>query len=66
MCHRSRSSPRSTPAGQVAFYATLVRVKATEGIFLATGARIEKVAAVADAVPGGGTLSEFASIRSRR
>jgi hypothetical protein len=46
--------------GQVAFYASVARAKANEGIFLATASRIAKVAAVGDAVPGGGVLSEFA------
>jgi len=46
--------------GQVAFYASVARAKANEGIFLATALRITKVAAVGDAVPGGGVLSEFA------
>ena len=46
--------------GQVAFYATVVRTRVREGIFLATGSRIVKLAAVGDPVPGGGTLSEFA------
>jgi hypothetical protein len=46
--------------GQVAFYASVARGKATEGIFLATASRITKAAAVGDAVPGGGVLSEFA------
>jgi len=46
--------------GQVAFYASVARSKAAEGIFLATGSRISKAAAVGDAVPGGGVLSEFA------
>jgi hypothetical protein len=47
-------------SGHVAFYATLVRTKAREGIFLATGSRIVKMAAIGDIVPGGGILSEFA------
>ena len=47
-------------SGHVAFYATLVRTKAREGIFLATGSRIMKVAAIGDVVAGGGVLSEFA------
>jgi len=47
-------------SGHVAFYATLVRTKAREGIFLATGSRIAKVAAIGDVVAGGGVLSEFA------
>src|SRR5258708_4160091 len=46
--------------GQVAFYASVARAKATEGIFLATASRITKAAAVGDAGPGGGVLSEFA------
>src|SRR2546430_14510216 len=46
--------------GQVAFYASVARAKATEGIFLATASRITKAAAVGDSVPGGGVLSEFA------
>jgi hypothetical protein len=46
--------------GHVAFYASVVRSKVTEGIFLSRGARIAKMAAVGDPVPGGGTLSEFA------
>ena len=47
-------------SGQVAFYASILRSKATEGIFLASAGRIAKVAAVGDPVPGGGVLSEFA------
>jgi hypothetical protein len=46
--------------GQVAFYASVARAKAAEGIFLATASRITKAAAVGDVVPGGGVLSEFA------
>jgi hypothetical protein len=46
--------------GQIAFYASVARAKATEGIFLATASRITKAAAVGDAVPGGGVLSELA------
>jgi len=46
--------------GQVAFYASVARAKASEGIFLATASQIAKVVAVGDAVPGGGVLSEFA------
>jgi len=46
--------------GHVAFYASVIRSKTAEGIFLATGQRFIKVAAVGDAVPGGGKLSEFA------
>ena len=45
--------------GQVAFFATLLRGRASEGFFLATGPRIEKVAAEGDAAPGGGTFSGF-------
>jgi hypothetical protein len=46
--------------GQVAFYATILRNKATEGIFVASGGRIAKVAAVGDSAPGGGILTGFA------
>jgi hypothetical protein len=46
--------------GQVAFYASVAQAKAAEGIFLATISGIAKAAAVGDAVPGGGVLSEFA------
>jgi hypothetical protein len=46
--------------GQVAFYASVARAKAAEGIFLATVSGITKAAAVGDPVPGGGVLSEFA------
>jgi hypothetical protein len=47
--------------GQVAFYATVLRAPAREGIFLAEAGRVTKVAAFGDAVPGGGTLAEFAA-----
>src|ERR1700724_2856863 len=47
--------------GQVAFYATVLRSPAREGIFLADSGRITKLAAFGDAVPGGGTLAEFAA-----
>jgi hypothetical protein len=43
--------------GQIAFFATVLRGPAPEGIFLATGRRIVKVVAEGDAAPGGGTLS---------
>ena len=46
--------------GQVAFYASVARAKVAEGIFLASASGIAKAAAVGDAVPGGGMLSEFA------
>jgi hypothetical protein len=46
--------------GRVAFYASVVHSKQTEGIFLSLGSRIVKAAAVGDPVPGGGVLSEFA------
>src|SRR5437764_5909531 len=45
--------------GQVAFFATVVRGRANEGFFVASGARISKVAADGDPVPGGGVFSEF-------
>ena len=45
--------------GQVAFYATVLRSPAREGIFLAEGGHVTKVAAFGDSLPGGGTLAEF-------
>lgn len=45
--------------GQVAFFATLLRGAAGEGLFLASGRRITKLALEGDAVPGVGTLSGF-------
>jgi len=44
----------------VAFYASVLRSKMREGIFLATGRGVVKVAGIGDAVPGAGSLSEFA------
>jgi hypothetical protein len=45
--------------GQVAFYATVLRAPAREGIFLAEAGHLAKVAAFGDNLPGGGTLAEF-------
>jgi hypothetical protein len=45
--------------GQVAFYATVLRSPAREGIFLAEAGHVTKVAAFGDDLPGGGTLAEF-------
>jgi hypothetical protein len=45
--------------GQVAFYATVLRAPAREGIFLAEAGHVTKVAAFGDRVPGGGALAEF-------
>ena len=45
--------------GQVAFFATLLRGAAGEGIFLAAGGRITKIALEGDSVPGGGVVSGF-------
>jgi hypothetical protein len=47
--------------GQIAFYATVLRAPAREGIFLAEAGHMSKVAAFGDAVPGGGTFAEFAA-----
>jgi hypothetical protein len=47
--------------GQVAFYATVLHAPAREGMFLAEAGHVAKLAAFGDAVPGGGTLSEFAA-----
>jgi hypothetical protein len=45
--------------GQVAFYATVLRSPAREGVFLAEGGHVRKVAALGDDLPGGGTLAGF-------
>ncbi len=45
--------------GQVAFYATVLRAPAREGIFLAEAGQVTKVVAFGDNAPGGGTLAEF-------
>ena len=45
--------------GQIAFFATILRGRASEGFFLSTGPRIAKIAAEGDAAPGGGTFSGF-------
>src|SRR5712691_11907344 len=45
--------------GQVAFYATVLRAPAREGIFLAEAGHVTKLAAFGDNLPGGGTLAEF-------
>ncbi|HYZ22935.1 MAG TPA: choice-of-anchor tandem repeat NxxGxxAF-containing protein [Rhodopila sp.] len=47
--------------GQVAFYATVLHAPAREGLFLAEGTRITRIAAYGDPVPGGGTLAGFAA-----
>ena len=56
------SQPVAAPVnahGQVAFYATVLRAPAREGIFLAKGGHVTKVAAFGDSLAGGGTLAEF-------
>src|SRR5712671_5048589 len=45
--------------GQVAFYATVLHAPAREGIFLADGGHVTKVAAFGDNLPGGGALAGF-------
>src|SRR5262249_14522842 len=45
--------------GEVAFYASVLRAPAREGVFLADAGGVAKVAAFGDALPGGGSLSEF-------
>src|SRR6266851_2510373 len=45
--------------GQVAFYATVLRAPAREGIFLAEAGQVTKLAALGDSLPGGGTLAEL-------
>lgn len=45
--------------GQVAFFATVLRAPAREGIFLAGAGGVRRVAAFGDDLPGGGALTEF-------
>src|SRR5258705_4671603 len=45
--------------GQVAFFATVVRGRVSEGFFPSTGARVSKLAADGDPAPGGGVFSGF-------
>jgi len=45
--------------GDVAFFASLRRSAAEEGVFLAAGGRIVKLAAAGDAVPGGERIAGF-------
>ena len=45
--------------GQVAFFATILRGRSSEGFFRATGARIDPIAAEGDRAPEGGTFSGF-------
>jgi hypothetical protein len=45
--------------GQVAFFATVLRGRASEGFFLASAGRISRVVAEGDTAPGGGTFSGF-------
>jgi len=46
--------------GQVAFFATLARARASEGLFLSDGSHIEAIALTGGRVPGGGKLASFA------
>jgi hypothetical protein len=45
--------------GQVAFFATIVRGRANEGFFIASGSRVGKLVTDGDPVPGGGVFSGF-------
>ena len=45
--------------GDVAFFASLLHSRAEEGMFLASGGRIAKLAAVGDAVPSGERIASF-------
>ena len=47
--------------GQVAFYATVLHAPGTRGHLPRRAGRVTKVAAFGDAVPGGGTLADFAA-----
>lgn len=56
------SQPVAAPVnvrGDVAFFATLARSPADEGLFVARGGRIARIAAIGDPVPGGGALAGF-------
>src|SRR5881628_1418808 len=45
--------------GQVAFFATILRGRSSEGLFVSSGERIGKLAADGNAAPGGGVFSGF-------
>src|SRR5947209_215296 len=45
--------------GHVAFFATILRGRTSEGYFRATGRRIDTIAAQGDAAPGGGAFAGF-------
>src|SRR5690348_14735921 len=45
--------------GQVAFYATVLRAPTREGIFLADGGHVTKLAGFGDSLQGGGMLAGF-------
>ena len=47
--------------GQVAFFATLARARASEGMFLGDGRKIDVIALTGSPAPGGGTLASFAT-----
>lgn len=56
--------PAITPVndrGQVAFFATLARARASEGMFVGDGSRIEVIAINGTPAPGGGKLVSFAA-----
>jgi hypothetical protein len=45
--------------GDVAFFASLLRAKSEEGLFIRTGDEIAKLAAIGDLVPGGERIADF-------
>lgn len=56
--------PAITPVndrGQVAFFATLARARASEGMFVGDGKRMEVIAVNGTPAPGGGKLVSFAA-----
>ena len=56
--------PAITPVndrGQVAFFATLARARASEGMFVGDGRKIEVIALAGGPAPGGGKLASFAT-----
>jgi hypothetical protein len=48
--------------GEVAFFSSLLRSPAEEGLFLFSGGGMRRVAAVGDPLPDGGTLGNFAKL----
>ncbi len=52
-------SAPSNRNGEVAFFATLIRSEADEGLFIAVGDQVAKLAAVGDVIPSGERIADF-------